>query len=52
MASSAAAEDVGVAVGEAAPTFTLRDQNGTEQSLDALAKRGKLAIVFYRSADW
>lgn len=42
----------GLKVGEKAPTFTLRDQEGKERSLDDLLKKGKVALVFYRSADW
>lgn len=40
------------AVGEKAPNFRLRDQNGDEHSLDELLKKGPVAIVFYRSAEW
>ena len=47
-----AADPPPVEVGQKAPAFTLKDQNGVEQSLDALLKKGKVAIVFYRSADW
>ncbi len=39
-------------VGEKAPRFTLKDQEGKERSLDELLKKGKVALVFYRSADW
>lgn len=42
----------GPKVGEKAPTFTLKDQDGKERSLDELIKKGKVALVFYRSADW
>lgn len=42
----------GLNVGEKAPRFTLRDQQGKERSLDDLLKKGKVALVFYRSADW
>ena len=45
-------KEYGLAVGTHAPAFTLKDQNGTEVSLDALLKKGPLALVFYRSADW
>jgi cytochrome oxidase Cu insertion factor (SCO1/SenC/PrrC family) len=51
-----AAEDVpektGLAVGKKAPAFTLKDQNDRDVSLDALLKKGPVALVFYRSADW
>jgi hypothetical protein len=43
---------IGVKVGEKAPKFSLKDQTGRERSLDDLLKNGKVALVFYRSADW
>ena len=42
----------GLKVGEKAPKFSLKDQEGKERSLDDLLKKGKVALVFYRSADW
>ncbi len=51
-ASSGAAGSLGIAVGDPAPKFLLEDATGTPRSLDSLLERGKLAIVFYRSADW
>ena len=45
-------EQTGLKVGEPAPKFTLKDQEGKERSLDELQKKGKVALVFYRSADW
>ena len=45
-------EQTGLKVGEKAPKFTLKDQDGKERSLDELLKKGKVALVFYRSADW
>ena len=45
-------EQTGLKVGEKAPRFTLKDQEGKERSLDELLKKGKVALVFYRSADW
>ena len=48
-----APEDLtGIKLGSAAPKFTLKDQEGKERSLDDLLKKGKVALVFYRSADW
>ena len=47
-----AEEHTGLRVGETAPRFTLKDQQGKERSLDELLKKGKVALVFYRSADW
>ena len=51
-APAKAAKPVGLEVGTAAPSFTLKDQDGSERSLDELLKQGKVALVFYRSADW
>ncbi len=45
-------EQSGLAVGEKAPKFTLKDQDGKERSLDEFLGKGKVALVFYRSADW
>ena len=45
-------EQTGLSVGTAAPKFTLKDQEGRERSLDELLTKGKVALVFYRSADW
>jgi cytochrome oxidase Cu insertion factor (SCO1/SenC/PrrC family) len=42
----------GVKVDEKAPRFTLKDQEGKDRSLDEFLARGKVALVFYRSADW
>ena len=48
-----APEDLtGLRVGSRAPRFTLKDQEGRERSLDELLKKGNVALVFYRSADW
>jgi cytochrome oxidase Cu insertion factor (SCO1/SenC/PrrC family) len=54
LALTARAEDEkpGLAVGAKAPAFTLKDQDGKERSLAQLLKKGKVALVFYRSADW
>lgn len=48
----ASEEQTGQKVGEKAPRFTLKDQEGAERSLDEFLNRGKIALVFYRSADW
>lgn len=45
-------EQTGVKVGAKAPKFALKDQEGKDRSLDDLLKKGKVALVFYRSADW
>jgi cytochrome oxidase Cu insertion factor (SCO1/SenC/PrrC family) len=42
----------GLKVGEKAPKFTLKDQRGEDRSLDEYLKKGKVAVVFFRSADW
>ncbi len=51
--------DLGLPVGAKAPDFRLVDQTGTARSLGSLLEQGKLAqgqgklaILFYRSADW
>ena len=45
-------EKTGLAVGAKAPAFTLKDQNDRDVSLETLLKKGPVALVFYRSADW
>jgi len=45
-------EQTGLKVGEKAPRLTLKDQEGKERSLDEFLGKGKVALVFYRSADW
>jgi len=51
-AEPASPEKTGVAVGQQAPDFTLKDQNDRDISLSALLKKGPVALVFFRSADW
>lgn len=51
-AAPASPEKTGVAIGQKAPGFTLQDQNDREVSLAALLKKGPVAFVFFRSADW
>ena len=41
-----------IKVGEKAPSFKLKDQNGKEHTLQSLIQNGKVALVFYRSASW
>ncbi len=43
---------VGLPIGTPAPDFALVDQRGSTTNLSSLLARGKLAVVFYRSADW
>ena len=51
-AEPAAPEHTGLAVGEKAPSFTLKDQANRDVSLESLLKKGPVALVFFRSADW
>jgi cytochrome oxidase Cu insertion factor (SCO1/SenC/PrrC family) len=51
-AKPAPEEQTGLKVGEPAPKFTLKDQEGRQRSLDEFLQKGKVALVFYRSADW
>lgn len=47
------AGEIGLAVGEQAAAFELKNQAGETVSLEALtAKHGNVALVFYRSAGW
>ncbi|MDB6067656.1 MAG: putative peroxiredoxin [Pedosphaera sp.] len=41
-----------IAVGARAPSFTLKDQNDREFSLEAMTKKGPVAVVFIRSIEW
>jgi hypothetical protein len=45
-------EETGLQVGEKAPEFSLEDQSGEERSLGEFLGKDKVALVFYRSADW
>jgi cytochrome oxidase Cu insertion factor (SCO1/SenC/PrrC family) len=45
-------EQTGLKVGEKGPAFRLKDQKGGERSLGDFLGKGKVALVFYRSADW
>jgi cytochrome oxidase Cu insertion factor (SCO1/SenC/PrrC family) len=51
-AKAAPEDQTGLKVGEKAPMFVLKDQGGKDRTLDELLKNGKVALVFYRSADW
>ena len=44
-----AEEQIGLHVGEKAPMFILKDQEGKDRSLDEFLGEGKVALVFYRS---
>lgn len=43
---------LGLAVGQKAPAFTLRDQFGHAQTLDSLKGSHGTVLLFFRSADW
>jgi hypothetical protein len=43
---------IGLAVGEKAPPFSLRDQLGHQQTLDSLRGMNGTVLLFFRSADW
>jgi peroxiredoxin len=41
-----------IAIGQRAPSFTLKDQHDQDISLDDLLKKGPVAVVFIRSVEW
>ena len=43
---------LGPQVGQQAPDFTLRDQNGTSRTLESVMSERGAMLVFIRSADW
>jgi hypothetical protein len=43
---------IGLAVGQKAPPFSLRDQTGKVQTLDTLKGTNGTVLLFFRSADW
>lgn len=45
-------ENTGIALGQKALAFELKDQSGQLRSLDDFLAQGNVALVFYRSADW
>ena len=47
-----AAVPSGPNVGQKVPDFALRDQNGTEKTLQSILGPKGTLLVFYRSADW
>lgn len=51
-AEPAAPEHAGLGAGQKAPLFTLKDQANHDASLESLLKKGPVALVFFRSADW
>jgi cytochrome oxidase Cu insertion factor (SCO1/SenC/PrrC family) len=49
---SGRSQEHGLKVGEKAPEFRLKSADGKEYTLSDLRAGGKVALVFYRSADW
>ena len=45
-------EMTGIKVGEKAPDFSLKAQDGKTYKLSEVVKKGTIALVFHRSADW
>lgn len=43
---------IGLAVGQKAPSFSVRDQFGKVQTLDTLKGTNGTVLLFFRSADW
>jgi hypothetical protein len=43
---------IGLAVGQKAPAFSVRDQSGRLQTLDTLKGTNGTVLLFFRSADW
>jgi hypothetical protein len=43
---------IGLAGGQKAPAFALRDQSGRVQTLDSLKGKNGTVLLFFRSADW
>ena len=43
---------IGLAVGQKAPTFSIRDQFSRTQTLDTLKGANGTVLLFFRSADW
>lgn len=51
-AEPASPAKTGLEVGKKAPEWSLNDQHGKTQTLSSYLKKGPVALVFYRSADW
>ncbi len=49
---SIASMSVGLAVGQKAPAFSIRDQSGQLQTLETLKGANGTVLLFFRSADW
>jgi len=52
IAQQVRADEHGLKVGQKAPDFYLKSADGTQVALTNLLAHGKVALVFYRSADW
>ena len=50
--ASVEAMSIGLAVGQKAPPFSVRDQFGQLQTLDTLKGANGTVLLFFRSADW
>lgn len=50
--ASMEALSIGIAVGQKAPDFSLRDQFGRVQTPDTLRGKNGTVLLFFRSADW
>ena len=51
-AGAAATEGAGLPIGQRASIFALKDQSNKEVSLETLLRKGPVAVVFVRSAEW
>ncbi len=45
-------DKTGLKIGAKAPDFKLKDQKGQERTFGEFLKKGKVALVFFRSASW
>lgn len=52
LVTAQAADLSGLKVGEDAPAFVLKNQDGELVQFEELLKKSPVAVVFFRSADW
>ena len=45
-------QKIGPQVGDRVPDFSLADQSGATRTLQSVAGKNGLMLVFFRSADW
>jgi hypothetical protein len=45
-------QKIGPQVGERVPGFSLVDQSGATRTMESVAGKNGLMLVFFRSADW